>query len=129
MSTTAEPRKYPAAEWSNVTLEPLLGLLQLQPSMEDDKKLCKASIVDSLLGHAASTLAQSIGMDQDNDQTMSLRGCRNSLCVPPSLSFFVSFFLPLLLLGMTDVCSTLFHLIPRHVRAKIDFLRKKAKPS
>ena len=38
-------------------------LLLLQPSMERDKKLCKASIDAHALGHAASTLAQPIGMD------------------------------------------------------------------
>ena len=32
--------------------------------MEGDKKLCKASLVAQSLGHAASTLALSIGMDQ-----------------------------------------------------------------
>ena len=45
------------------TLEPSLGLLLLQLSMEGDKKLCKASIDAQALGHAASTLAQPIGMD------------------------------------------------------------------
>ena len=52
-----------AADWSKDTLEPSLGLLLLQPSMEGDKKLCKASFVAQPLGHAASTLAQSISMD------------------------------------------------------------------
>ena len=37
--------------------------LLLQPSMEGDKTLCKASIDAEPLGHAASTLAQKIGMD------------------------------------------------------------------
>ena len=46
------------------TLEPSLGLLLLQPSMEGDKKLGKASIDAQALGPAASTLAQQpIGMD------------------------------------------------------------------
>ena len=51
------------ADWSKDTLEPSLGLLLLQPSMERDNKLCKASIDAQALGHAASTLAQPIGMD------------------------------------------------------------------
>ena len=38
-------------------------LLLLQPSMERDKKLCKASIDAQALGPAALTLAQPIGMD------------------------------------------------------------------
>ena len=45
------------ADWSKDTLEPSLGLLLLQPSMERDKKHCKASIDAQALGHAASTLA------------------------------------------------------------------------
>ena len=50
-------------DWSKDTLEQSLGLLLLQPSMERDKKLCKASIDAQARGHAASTLAQPIGMD------------------------------------------------------------------
>ena len=38
---------------SKVTLEPWLGLLLLQPSMERDKELCKASIDAEALGYAA----------------------------------------------------------------------------
>ena len=58
-----EGPRYRAADWSKDTLEPSLGLLLLQPSMEGDNKLCKASIVAQPLGHAALTLAQSISMD------------------------------------------------------------------
>ena len=43
--------EYRAVDWSKDTLEPSLGLLLLQPSMEPDKKcLCKASIVAQPLG-------------------------------------------------------------------------------
>ena len=62
MSTSPGPR-YRAADWCKDTLEPSLGLLLLQPSMEGDKKPCKASIDAQPLGHAASTLPQPIGMD------------------------------------------------------------------
>ena len=108
------------------TLEPSLGLLLLQPSMEGDKKLCKASFVAQPLGHAASTLAQSIGMDL----TRSLHGCRNFyLLILSSLSFSLSFslFLLLLILDRTDVCSPLLRLFPTQFRAKMDFSRKKEK--
>ena len=88
-NTSIGPR-HPAADWSEVTLEPSLGLLLLQPSIEGDKRLCKASIDAQPLGHAASTLAQSIGMDQDQVLTWVPK---LSLLVPPSLSFslFLSF--------------------------------------
>ena len=62
MSSRAEIG-YCAADGCKDTLEPSLGLLLLQPSMEGDKKLCKASIDAQALGPAASTLAQPIGMD------------------------------------------------------------------
>ena len=78
------------------------------------------------LGHAASTLAQSIGMDL----TRSLHGCRNFyLLILPSLSFCLSFCLSLLLLILdrTDVCSPLLRLFPTQFRAKMDFSRKKRK--
>ena len=52
MSTSLGPR-YRAADWSKDTLEPSLGLLLLQPSMEGNRKLCKASIDAQALGHAA----------------------------------------------------------------------------
>ena len=55
--------RYRAADWCEDTLAPSLGLLLLQPSMEGDKTLCKASIDAEPLGHAASTLAQQISMD------------------------------------------------------------------
>jgi hypothetical protein len=55
--------RYRAVDWSKDTLGPSLGLHLLQPSMEGDKKLCKASIDAQALGPAASTLAQPIGMD------------------------------------------------------------------
>ena len=63
MSSSAAGPRYRAADWCKDTLEPSLGLLLLQPSMEGDKTLCKASIDAEPLGHAASTLAQKIGMD------------------------------------------------------------------
>ena len=81
--------------------------------MEGDKKLCKASLVAQSLGHAASTLALFIGMDQDKVLTLVQK---LSLLVPPSLSFFLSFFLSFsfsvlsLLLDRTDVCSPLLRL-------------------
>ena len=81
-NTSIGPR-HPAADWSEVTLEPSLGLLLLQPSIEGDKRLCKASIDAQPLGHAASTLAQSIGMDQDKFPTWVQK---LSLFVPPPLS-------------------------------------------
>ena len=55
--------RYCAADWCKDRLEPSLGLLLLQLSMERDNKLCKASMDAQALGPAASTLAQPIGMD------------------------------------------------------------------
>jgi hypothetical protein len=59
--------------------------------MEGDKKLCKASFVAQFLGHAASTLAQSIGMDQDKVHTW----LQKLLSFDPSFPLFLSLFLSL----------------------------------
>ena len=119
--------RYRAAYRSKVTLESSLGLHLLQPSMERDKKMCQASIVaeplDHAVLHAASTLAQCIGMDQDK----VLMGAQ-TLFLGPSFPLFLSlfFFLSLLLhLDRNDVCSPALRLIPPHFRARIDFSRKK----
>ena len=70
--------------------------------MEGDKKLCKASIDAQALGPAASTLAQSIGMDKDKVLTWVLKLLSFDPSFPSfSLSFSLS--LLLLLLDRTDV--------------------------
>ena len=83
--------RYRAADWSKDTLEPSLGLLLLQPSMEGDYKLCKASIDAQALGPAASTLAQPIGMDQDKVLTW----VQKLLSFDPSFPLFLSLLLSL----------------------------------
>ena len=111
--------RYRAAYLSEVTLEPSLGLLLLQP-MEGDKKLWKISFLVQPLGHAASTWPSPSAWTE----TRSLHGCRNFyLFMLPSLSFSLSFSLSLLLLLLdrTDVCSPLLRLFPTQFRAKIDF--------
>ena len=66
-------------------------LLLLQPSMEGDNKLCKASIDAQPLGHAALTLAQSISMDYDKVLTW----VQKLLSFDPSFPLFLSLFLSL----------------------------------
>ena len=51
-----------------------------------DKKLCKASFVAQALGHAASTLAQPIGMEQDKVLTW----VQKLLSLDPSFPLFLS---------------------------------------
>ena len=117
--------RYRAAYLSEVTLEPSLGLLLLQPSMEGDKTLCKASIDAQPLGHAASTL-QPWPSPSAWTKTRSLHGCRNFYLLilpsPLSLSLFLSLFFYFFLRGPTFVAlfcvSQRLNFAPKYIFAQ-----------
>ena len=71
--------------------------------MERDKKLRKASFLAQPLGHAASTLAQSIGMDQDKVLTWVQKLLSFDPSFPLFLSLSLSLFFSLFWTGPTFV--------------------------